>query len=94
MLEVENDLRLPKSDLHASRKHATLTRGGGGVWRLQDHSRNGTHVKRKAEDGKRLTWMKLVKDATVLLTPGAQFKIGETVFVCLGADGAEPTRLI
>jgi hypothetical protein len=90
----ENDLRLPQSDLKASRKHATLTRGAGGVWRLQDHSRNGTHVKRRPGGGKRSTWVKLVKDATVLLTPGAQFKISETVFVCIGADDVEPTRLV
>jgi hypothetical protein len=90
----ENDLRLPKSDLNASRKHATLTRGAGGVWRLQDHSRNGTFVRRKSEGSRRSTWMKLLKDSTVLLTPGAQFKIGETAFTCVGADGIEATRLI
>lgn len=88
-----NNLVLPKSDLKASRRHATLILSAGGAWRLQDRSRNGTYVKRKPDGGKRAVWVKLAKDKPETLTSGMQFKIGETVFECLGADGIAPTRV-
>lgn len=90
----ENDLILPKSDLSASRQHATLMRGMDGTWRLQDHSRNGTYIKRKSDGGKRAVWVKLTKGTTAILSPGAEFRVGNTVFECLGADNTQSTYLV